>query len=191
MTRGVSMTCPDIGYSMPRKKFDSGKIRVLILNVHAACLDPDIPPYFRFSKEYGFVSSNIGTMAQAISHSDIKKAGLITKATTDITVLGQVAFTLCWRHYVHVILCNFRSLFYFIYISLNSWYLNKPDEDWYWPVEISQLNSISRCLISPCRSLLDCNVFNFICFDWSRSFWILRWARLFVHGFFSVFFTLT
>ena len=64
------MTCPDIGYSMPRKKFDSGKIRVLILNVHAACLDPDIPPYFRFSKEYGFVSSNIGTMAQAISHSD-------------------------------------------------------------------------------------------------------------------------
>ena len=64
------MTCPDIGYSMPRKKFDSGKIRVLILNVHAACLDPDIPPYFRFSKEYGFVSSNIGTMAQAISHSE-------------------------------------------------------------------------------------------------------------------------
>ena len=120
----------------------------------------------------------------------IKKAGLITKATTDITVLGQVAFTLCWRHYVHVILCNFRSLFYFIYISLNSWYLNKPDEDRYWPVEISQLNSISRCLISPCRSLLDCNVFNFICFDWSRSFWILRWARLFVHGFFSVFFYL-
>ena len=55
---------------MPRKKFDSGKIRVLILNVHGACLDPDIPPYFRFSKEYGFVSSNIGTMAQAISHSD-------------------------------------------------------------------------------------------------------------------------
>ena len=31
-----------------------------------------------------------------------------------------------------------------IYISVNSWYLNKPDEDWYWPVEISQLNSISR-----------------------------------------------
>ena len=30
----------------------------------------------------------------------------------------------------------------------------------YWPVEISQLNSISRCLISPCKSLLDCNVFN-------------------------------
>ena len=60
----------------------------------------------------------------------------------------------------HVILCNFRSLFYFIYISVNSWYLNKPDEDWYWPVEISQPNSISRCLISPCKSLLDCNVFN-------------------------------
>ena len=52
----------------------------------------------------------------------------------------------------------FRSLFYFIYISVNSWYLNKPDEDWYWPVEISQLNSISRCLISHCKSLLDCNV---------------------------------
>ena len=27
-------------------------------------------------------------------------------------------------------------------------------------VEISQLNSISRCLISPCKSLLDCNVFS-------------------------------
>ena len=91
----------------------------------------------------------------------------------------------------HVILCNFRSLFYFIYISVNSWHLNKPDEDWYWPVEISQLNSISRCLISPCKSLLDCNVFNFIYFDWSRSFWIRRWKRLFVHGFCSGFFTLT
>ena len=60
----------------------------------------------------------------------------------------------------NVILCKFWSLFYFIYISVNSWYLNKPDEDWYWPVEISQLNSISRCLISPCKSLLDCNAFN-------------------------------
>ena len=61
----------------------------------------------------------------------------------------------------HVI--NFRSLFYFIYISVNSWHLNnnfnKPNEDWYWPVEISQLNSISRCLISPCKSLLDGNVY--------------------------------
>ena len=52
----------------------------------------------------------------------------------------------------------FRSLFYFIYISVNSWYLNKPDEEWYWPVEISQLNYISHCLISHCKSLLDCNV---------------------------------
>ena len=60
----------------------------------------------------------------------------------------------------HVILCNFRLLFYFIYIHVNSLYLNKPDEDWYWPVEISQLNSISHCLISPGKSLLDCNVFN-------------------------------
>ena len=55
---------------MPRKKFDSGRIRVLILNVHAECPEPDIPPYFRFSREYGFVQGNIGTMAQAISHSD-------------------------------------------------------------------------------------------------------------------------
>ena len=38
--------------------------------------------------------------------------------------------------------------------------LQIPDEEWYWPVEISQLNSISCCLISPCKSLLDCNVFN-------------------------------
>ena len=46
-------------------------------------------------------------------------------------------------------------------------YLNKHDEDWYWPVEISQqLNSISRCLISPCKSLLDCNVFNIS--SWSK-----------------------
>ena len=73
------------------------------------------------------------------------------------------------------------------YISVTSWYLHKPDEDWYWPVEISQLNSISRCLISPCKSLLDYNVFNLIYFDWSRSFWIRRWARLIVHGFCSGF----
>ena len=66
-------------------------------------------------------------------------------------------FTVATPYYV--ILCNFRLLFYLIYISVNSWYLNKPDEDWYWPVEISQLNSISHCLISPCKSLLDCNVF--------------------------------
>ena len=58
------MTCPDIGYSMPRKKFDSGKIRVLILNVYAACPEPDTSPYSRFSQEYGFVSTNIGTMTQ-------------------------------------------------------------------------------------------------------------------------------
>ena len=88
------------------------------------------------------------------------------------------------------IICNFRSLFYFIYISENSWYLNKPDEDWYWPVKISQLNSISRCLISPCKSLLDFNVLNLIYFDWSQSFWIRRWARSIVHGFCSVFFYL-
>ena len=45
-------------------------------------------------------------------------------------------------------------------LAKSIYYLNKPDEDWYWPVEISQLNSISRCLISPCKSLLGCNVFN-------------------------------
>ena len=55
-----------------------------------------------------------------------------------------------------------------------------------WPVE----TSISRCLISPCKSLLSSNVFNLIYFDWSRSFWIRRWARLMEHGFCSVFFTL-
>ena len=49
------------------------------------------------------------------------------------------------------------------------------DEDWYWPAEISQLNSLSRCSIGPCKSLLDCNVFNLIYFDWSQSFWIRRW----------------
>ena len=56
------------------------------------------------------------------------------------------------------------------------------NEDWYSPLEISQLNSISRCLISPCKSLLDCDVFNMIYFDWSR---------LIMHGFCSGFFTLT
>ena len=55
---------------MPRKKFDSGKIRVLILNVYAACPEPDTSPYLRFSQEYGFVSTNIGTMTQLISHSE-------------------------------------------------------------------------------------------------------------------------
>ena len=57
-------------------------------------------------------------------------------------------------------------------------------------VEILQLNPVPRCLISPCKSLLDCNVFNLIYFDWSRSFWIRRWARLIVHGFCSGFFYL-
>ena len=52
------------------------------------------------------------------------------------------------------IICNFRSLFYFIYISVNSWYLNKPDEDWYRVVEISQLNSISHCRFAPAKVFL-------------------------------------
>ena len=77
-------------------------------------------------------------------------------------------------------------------IPVFSQVMKTPDEDWYWywPVEISQLNSISCCLISPCKSPLDCNVFNFIYFDRSRSLWIRRWARLFVHGFCSGFFYL-
>ena len=29
---------------------------------------------------------------------------------------------------------------------------NKPDEDWYWLVEISYTQAFSRCLISPCSS---------------------------------------
>ena len=61
------MTCPDIGYSVPRKKFDSGKIRILILDVYAACAKPDTSPYFRFSKEYGFVSTNIEAVTRLIS----------------------------------------------------------------------------------------------------------------------------
>ena len=75
------MTCPDIGYSMPRKKFDSGKIRVLILNVYAACPEPDTSPYFRFSQEYGFVSTNIGTMTQLISHSVVVSKIDVTMTT--------------------------------------------------------------------------------------------------------------
>ena len=35
-----------------------------------ACPEPDTSPYFRFSQEYGFVSTNIGTMTPLISHSD-------------------------------------------------------------------------------------------------------------------------
>ena len=57
-------------------------------------------------------------------------------------------------------------------------------KDWYWPVEISQLNSISRCLISPCKSLLDCNVLIYI-------FWLITIFNWIVHGFCSGFFTLT
>ena len=105
---------------------------------------------------------------------------------------GQGGLHVLCSHNIPVIhvLCNFRSIFYVIDISANLWYLNKPDEDWYWPVEISQPNSISRCLISPCKSLLDCNVFNLIYFDWSRSFWIRRIsrARSIVHGFLQCFF---
>ena len=33
-----------------------------------------------------------------------------------------------------------------MYIIVNSWYLNKPDEDWYWPIEMSQLNFIHLTL---------------------------------------------
>ena len=51
-----------------------------------------------------------------------------------------------YYYYYHVILCNFRSLFYFMYITVNSSYLNKPNEDWYWPVEMSQLNFIHGTL---------------------------------------------
>ena len=29
-----------------------------------------------------------------------------------------------------------------MYITVNSSYLNKPNEDWYWAVEMSQLNFI-------------------------------------------------
>ena len=47
-------------------------------------------------------------------------------------------------------------------IHMSFWEHVIPDEDWHWPVKISQLNSLSRCLISLCKSLLDCNVFNFI-----------------------------
>ena len=50
--------------------------------------------------------------------------------------------------------------------------------------------SIGIQSISPCQSLLGCNVFNLIYFDWSRSFWIRRWARLIVHGFAVFFFYL-
>ena len=64
------MTCPDIGYSMPRKKFYLGKIRVLILDVYTACPEPETSPYFRFSKEYRFVSTNIGTVTGLISRSE-------------------------------------------------------------------------------------------------------------------------
>ena len=53
----------------------------------------------------------------------------------------------------HVILCNFPVII--LLHIYNSWYLNKPDE-------ISQLNCISRCLISRCKSLLDCNVFSIL-----------------------------
>ena len=39
------------------------------LDVYAACPEPDTSPYFRFSQEYGFVSTNIGTMTPLISRS--------------------------------------------------------------------------------------------------------------------------
>ena len=39
--------------------------------IYAACPEPDTSPYFRFSKEYGFVSTNIGTMTRLISRSAV------------------------------------------------------------------------------------------------------------------------
>ena len=32
---------------------------------------------------------------------------------------------------------------------------NKPNEHWYWSVEISYTQAFSRCLISPCSSFFD------------------------------------
>ena len=43
------------------------KITALILDAYAACPEPDTSSYFRFSKEYGFVSTNIRTMTRLIS----------------------------------------------------------------------------------------------------------------------------
>ena len=93
------MTCPDIGYSMPRKKFDSGKIRVLILNVYAACPEPDTSPYFRFSQEYGFVSTNIGTMTQLISHSD-GESWLGCQVATDLLLLRSLGRLFSHRKFI-------------------------------------------------------------------------------------------
>ena len=103
------MTCPDIGYSMPRKKFDSGKIRVLILNVYAACPEPDTSPYFRFSQEYGFVSTNIATMTQLISHSERKKVTLFEherKIVMDLACAMQISSFTCNKGQLDTILKN-------------------------------------------------------------------------------------
>ena len=65
---------------MPRKTFDSRRIQALILDVYAACPEPDTSPFFRFSKEYGLVSTNIGTVTQLIGHSVDTSMALINQS---------------------------------------------------------------------------------------------------------------
>ena len=60
-----------IFHAAETKKSDSERIRALILDAYAAYLEPNTSSYFRFSKEYGLVSTNIGTMRRLISRSGI------------------------------------------------------------------------------------------------------------------------
>lgn len=69
LTLCVSMTYPEIGFSMPRKKSESERIRVRPLNVHVACLDRGSSGYVRIFEKYGSVSYDFRTTTQFISRS--------------------------------------------------------------------------------------------------------------------------
>ena len=54
LVRCVSMTCPEIWFSMPRKKSESEQLRIRPPNVHVTCLDRGTSRYVRiFEKHTG------------------------------------------------------------------------------------------------------------------------------------------
>ena len=63
---------------------------------------------------------------------------------------------------------------------------NKPDEDWYWPVEILYTSDFLTLFDQSLQWYFDLN-FIFIFLNWSRLRLIQRWATLIVHDFCSGF----
>ena len=68
--------------------------------------------------------------------------------------------------------CNFRSLFYYIYITVK--FVICLNKTW-WRLVLASRNIVtnvfSRYLISLCSTVILTIIYYFISFDWSRSFW--------------------